>query len=83
MRRVVVGWSYDNARLYCQLRKWSFRDTKIVSTEYLSGLRAIRDYEVWILGPEWKFRRDDFIDIINILASQNKPYHYGETDFHV
>ena len=80
-RRVVVGWSYHNTRLYCQLRGWNFRDTVIVSTEYYSALRAIRNTEVWLVGPEWKFRSSDLTDIYDVLQAQGLTYRYGETDW--
>ena len=81
VRRVAVGWSYHNARLFIQLKGWNFRDTTIVSTEYLSGLRAVRDAEVWVVGPEWKFNPQGLTDVYDVLHWQNKTYHYGETDW--
>jgi hypothetical protein len=78
---VVVGRSYENARLFAQLKGWNFRDTVIVSTEYYSALRAIRNTEVWLVGPEWKFQPNDLTDIYDVLQAQGLTYHYGETDW--
>jgi ABC-type Fe3+-hydroxamate transport system substrate-binding protein len=80
-RRIVVGWSYENARLFVQLREWDFRDTQIVTTEYYSALRAVRNVEVWLIGPEWHFRPQALTDIYDLLNLQGLPYRYGETDW--
>lgn len=77
----MVGWSYENARLFAQLKGWKFRDTVIVSTEYYSALRAMRNIEVWLVGPEWKFRSHDLTDIYYVLQTQGLTYHYGDTDW--
>jgi hypothetical protein len=81
VRRVVVGWSYDNARLFVQLREWPFRDTQIVTTEYYSALRGIRNTEVWLVGPEWHYRPSALTDIYDVLTAQGLTYRYGETDW--
>jgi hypothetical protein len=78
---VVVGWSYENTRLFVQLKEWEFRRTRIVSTNYYQALRGVRDVEVWLIGPEWKFRPSDLVDILGALDLQNLTYKYGETDW--
>jgi hypothetical protein len=82
VKRIVVGWSYENTALYIRLKEWSHKDTKFVVSDYYQHLRSVPlDIEVWVIGPEWKYSLADWHDILDVLAMANHPYHYGDTDW--
>lgn len=82
IKRVVIGWGYLNSYLFCQLKGWSLRETKIVSINYCQGLRGLGPHvETWVVGPEWKYSTNDWNDIMDVMIAQNKSYSYGDTDW--
>lgn len=82
MRRLVIGWSYLNAYLFCQLKGWDPTKTKIIAgPSYHQNLRAIRGYdEVWFLGPDDMYKNTDLWDIFDALDAQYITPQYGSTD---
>lgn len=82
MKRLVVGWSYMNSYLFCQLKGWDPTKTKIVAgPSYYQQLRAIQGYdEIWHLGPDSLYRYTDLWDIYEVLRVQDIRPLYGSTD---
>lgn len=82
IKRVVIGWDYTNARLFCHLKGWDHRETKLVSTDYFRALRGLGPHvELWVVGPEWRYSLHDWHEIMDVMSALNKSYSYGDTDW--